>query len=445
MRRFAFACVLVASGCSSTLPPPVPSAPRGPRYDVEPVSGLGFFHDERERSQQLLAAGLAQRGVETAPPDIERAWALAAEGKSPLTGQACGMPLSRAMARKRWGALLGVDGAVSSHVWCGQDGGCELSVTGWPLNEDADRLRLLAPFERDVEAFAALQTAVAHLAAPPKSEGGGGLGLIGGLAGPQDVQRDDRLDVRAWLADARARRPDAGAVPDPAVEGLEVAQLAACLPPGDDSVSVLVDLRDDGSIARCEGGESDAAQAGACACGLLSRAKPAAALFGARWYLSLRLDRRDQVTPDGKLVVVGWWRTYIERYRVEGDKYPRFRPKVEHPSIADWTAPPARLTTACFTGAFAEPGRLNTRWAVWFDARGRPTRIVEQKGFRALPKDVAACVAESLKTAQAPCPSRANLWAMADFSVEARDPTVPPPSMNDLLQKKVDAADGGAP
>lgn len=439
MRRFTPLLALVVAGCT-TPPPPAPVAPKGPRYDVEPVSGLGFFADERERSRQLLAAGLAQRGVETAPAELERAWALAAEGKSPLTGQACGRPLSRYAARKRWGAALGVDASASAHVSCRADGGCELSVTGWPVEGEGDRLRLEAPFARDGEAFAALRDAIAHLAPPAPSEGGGGLGLIGALAGPQPIQREDTLEVTAYLGDHRAdatRR-----APQPAVEGLSAEQVAACLAPGDDTVSVLVELRADGSLARCEGGDEDT-PADACVCGLLARAKPAAALAGARWYVSVRLDRRDQLTQDGKYRLVGSWRTFIDGYRVEAEKYPRFRPKVEHPSIADWRAPPSRLTSACFAGAFPAPGRLTTRWAVWFDSRGRPTRIVEQKGFRPLPKDVAACVSESLETAQAPCPARANLWAMADFTIEARDPAAPPPSLGDLLEKKPEPTDGG--
>lgn len=441
MRRFALGLALAVAGCTTTSPSPAPPAPRGPRYDVEPVSGLGFFADERERSRQLLSAGLAQRGLDTAPVELERAWALAAEGKSPLTGQDCGKPLSRYAARKRWGTALGVDAVAAGHVWCGADGGCELSVSGGPVDGEGDRFRWLAPIAREGDAFASLQASVARLAPPPADElGGGGLGLLGGLAGPQPIQREDRLEVSAWLADERA--PERRA-PTPALEGLTVEQVSACLSPGDDSLGVLVDVRGDASLGRCEGAESEPPAAAACACALLAKAKPAAVLAGARWTVNLRVDRRDQLTQDGKLVLVGWWRTYLERYRVAGDKYPRFRPKVEHPSIADWTAPTSRLTAACFTGAFAAPGRLNTRWAVWFDSRGRPTRIVEQKGFPPLAKDVAACVSESLKTSQAPCPARANLWAMADFSVEARDPSAPVPPLSDLLEKKAEPADGG--
>lgn len=441
MRPLAL-CLLSAAvvGCASA-PPPPPSPP-APRYDVEPVSGLGFFRDERERSEVLLAEALRAHGVEPAPAEVAtRAWALARDGKSLLTGEDCGRPLGRYEARKRWATVLGLAGSASANVWCGGDGGCELSVYGGPVDGEGERLHLVAPFPRDGDALTTLQGALAHLAPPPKSEGGGGLGLIGGLAGPQPIQREDRLEVRAHHADNRARA--SGKAPEPPLEGVAVEQLMTCLAPGDDSLSLLVEVSAAGAVTRCESEDLDEETSGACGCALVQRARLAPALSGHRWFVSLRVDRRDQLTADGALVLSGSWRTYIERYQVAGDKYPRFRPKVEHPSIAQWSAAPSRLTSACFTSAFTAPGRLASRWAVWFDGRGRPTKIVEQKGFPPLRKDVAACVAESLKTAQAPCPARAGLWAMADFSIEARDPNAPPKSVADIFGKKPAPADAG--
>lgn len=443
MRLLALCLLAVVAGCTSA-PPPPPPGPPAPRYDVEPVSGLGFFRDERERSEALLAQALRARGIEPASADISvKAWALAAAGKSPLTGDDCGRPLSRYEARKRWATVLGVAGSASGNVWCGGDGGCELSVYGGPVDGEGERLRLVAPMPREGDALTTLQDALTRLAPPPESEGGGGLGLIGGLAGPQPIQREDKLDLRAHHADSRARH--VGKAPEPPLEGITVEQLTSCLVPGDESISLLVEVSAAGAVARCEGEDLDTPASAACGCALVQRARLAPALAGHRWFVSLRLDRRDQLTADGTLVLFGYWRTYLERYQVPGDKYPRFRPKVEHPSIAQWNAAPPRLTSGCFTAAFTAPARITSRWAVWFDGRGRPTKVVEQKGFAPLPKDVAACVAESLKTAQAPCPARAGLWAMADFSIEARDPNAPPKSLADVLGKKPGPADAGVP
>ncbi|MEW6434677.1 MAG: hypothetical protein AB1730_24530 [Myxococcota bacterium] len=144
MRLLALCLLAVAAGCSSA--PPPPPGPPAPRYDVEPVSGLGFFRDERERSEALLAQALRAHGIEPAPAALSaKAWALAAAGKSLLTGQDCGRPLSRAEARRRWAAVLGLAGSASGHVWCGGDGGCELSMYGSPVDDDGERLRLVAP------------------------------------------------------------------------------------------------------------------------------------------------------------------------------------------------------------------------------------------------------------------------------------------------------------
>lgn len=443
MRLFTLCLLGAAAGCT-TAPPRPPPGPPAPRYDVEPVSGLGFFRDERQRSEALLGEALRAHGVEPAPRDVAAsAWALARDGRSPLTGQDCGRPLLRYEARTRWAKVLGLAGSASGNVWCGDDGGCELSVYGGPVDGEGERLRLTAPFPRDGDALTALPGALARLAPPPSQEGGGGGLGLGGLAGAQPIQREDRLEVRAHHADSRARA--SGKAPEPPLEGVGVEQVAACVSPGDDSVSLLVEVDSAGAVTRCESEDLDAATAGACGCALVQRARLAPALAGHRWYVSLRVDRRDLLTADGALVLLGYWRTYLERYQVPGDRYPRFRPKVEHPSIAQWSAPPSRLTSACFTSAFAAPGRLTSRWAVWFDGRGRPTKVVEQKGFPPLPKDVAACVAGSLKTAHAPCPTRAGLWAMADFSVEARDPSAPPRSLGDVLGKKPDAGDAGVP
>lgn len=129
----------------------------------------------------------------------------------------------------------------------------------------------------------------------------------------------------------------------------------------------------------------------------------------------------------------GSWRKYLQRVKGQGDEPPRFKVKVEDPSIEAWSTGPDRLAVGCFTNAFPQPGKLDSRWAVWFDGAGRPTRILEQKGYPPLPKELADCVARALRTAQAPCPSRAGLWAMADLRVSASDPNAPQPSLMDVL------------
>lgn len=417
---------LIFCGCSAApvvTSPPLSAPVAG--LDVEAVSGLGLFADERIRSQELLSAALLARDAGVLPLEVtRRAWKLAAEGRNPLTGAECGKPLYPYEARKRWGRALGVTGSVGSYVGCERDGGaCELSVYGRPLeDEETDRLRLIAPIAKEGDALTALAASVTQLAAPPPREGGGDL--LGGLGMSSPIQHEDRLVVRVSAADFRdGVHVDKSQVAFPALT-LQHAQ--ACT---DDSVQLLIEVASTGALTRCEGDDPESS----CACGQLQRVAPAPWLAGRRWSVSVSIDRKDQLTSDGKLVLSGYWNTYVQRVDVPGQKYPLFKPKVEDPSIDGWTAGSSRLATDCFASAFTAPGTITSRWAVWFDAVGRPTKIVEQKGFAPLAADVAACVTRALRTAQAPCPSRTGLWAMAHFSVTARDPNAPQKSLKDLL------------
>lgn len=424
---------LMVVGCSAA--PVVPSA-RAPAggLEIEPTSGLGLFADERAQSQALVASALAARDAGIAPVELtRRAWALAAEGRNPLTGAACGKPLGSYGARKRWGASLGVTGTVSSRVWCEADGGCELNVYGRPLEDGAsERFKLVAPISAGGAPLDALASALALLAPPAPDERGGG-GILGSMGGSAPIQEEDRLDVRVWHAD-RDRTPLDEAQRRQGFPSLTVGQVQTCLSGGDARVTLLIEVSAAGTLARCEGDSAEDASTSSCACGQLQRVAAAPWLVGKRWSVSLTVDRRDQTTSDRRLVLSGWWNTQLQRVQVPGQKYPRFNPKVEDASIDAWSPGASRLATGCFSDAFPAPGHLYSRWAVWFDAAGRPTKVVEQKGFPPLAKDVAACVSRALRTAQAPCPSRGGLWAMADLRVSARDPNAPPATLKDLLK-----------
>ena len=199
-------------------------------------------------------------------------------------------------------------------------------------------------------------------------------------------------------------------------------------------MAVLIEVSGAGQLRRCEALESTDANAAKCACGQLQKLGGAAWLNGKRWDVGLRVDLRDQLTSDRRFVITGSWNTYIERVQAPGEKYPHFKPRVEDPSIEAWAPGSARLATGCFGNAFTQAGSLHSRWAVWFDALGRPTKAVEQKGFAPLPRELAECVARALKTAQSPCPSRPGLWAMADFHVSAKDPNAAAPSLQEILR-----------
>lgn len=417
-------CLLLAGCASPAVAPRGSAAPPPPAVDVEPVGGLGLFRGERRQTQELLAKAVQARGFDVVPLEVSaRAWANAAEGRHPLTGAACGMPMPSWTARERWGSTLGLDGHATGHVWCEDDGGCTLSVTVRALS-GPPRAQWEAPLERTGEVMQSLGTAMTKLAPPPPDEGMGGLGL-GSLGGSQPIQKEDLLEVSVYGADARSRRSLEREAQQRAFPGLSVALVLACLPPLSDSVSVLAEVDGAGRVVRCEG-ESDVERSEAtCACGQLQRVSAAPALENARWDVHLRVDRRDLLTADQRLMLTGYWNTYLDQVKDPGEQRPHFKVKVQDPSLEHWTPGSWRLAAGCFTSAFDGPKRLGSRWAVWFDGFGRPVKAVEQKGYPPLPPEVSTCVQRALMTAQAPCPARAGLWAMADFSVNARDPAAP--------------------
>jgi hypothetical protein len=233
----------------------------------------------------------------------------------------------------------------------------------------------------------------------------------------------ERLVTRAWLADQRDQRSDRE-VKD-AFPQLTVAAVSSCLAPNDDGASVLAEFDATGRLARCQHGGAEEASVTACLCGRLEGLGPQSTFAGSRWSTSFHIDRRDKLNRDGRLVLSASWNTWTRPKVTPGEKFPRFEERVEDPSLRGWSPGSSRLVAGCFEGR-TEPGRVSSRWAVWFDEQGRATKVAEQKGWPPLEVDVAKCVSRLLMTAQAPCPARGNLWAMADLHVTLRDPNAPP-------------------
>jgi hypothetical protein len=102
---------------------------------------------------------------------------------------------------------------------------------------------------------------------------------------------------------------------------------------------------------------------------LLSRSSHSATLNGQRWSVDLRIDRRDQLTSDGKLVLAASWNTRTKTEKRPDEKYPRMFENVEDASIEGWFPGPGWLVAACFANR-TEAAKINSRWAVWFDAQG---------------------------------------------------------------------------
>lgn len=428
---------LLVSCVTATLPWERRAMGAPPELEVQAVDGLGLFEEEQEQSRELVAKALRARGLLVADPGaVERAWATAAEGKNPLTGLECGRPLSEWEARKRWGATLGLLASIDGNAWCEDDGGCSLSLNARPIGDGGVAgFPLEAPLQRG-PALRALEASLGQLAAPKPEEGGaGGLGLLGGLGGGA-VQREDLLHQRAWWEDWRYPMREHADAPFPA---LTVAQVDACLGPGKDRVSLRLEVDAKGELVRCEASERLDRPTASCACGLLKPVGKAPWLSGARWGVELTISRADQLSADQQLVVSAYPNTYLVKRQEPGEEHPHFSEAVEDPSLEGWSPGTSTELRKCFAGAFTKPGRLSSRWAVWFDGRGHATQAIEQKAWPWLPKEAGACVMKVLRTATAPCPSRAGLWAKVDVHANARDPKVP----ERLFEGLAPSPDGG--
>jgi hypothetical protein len=413
--RFVVPFVFLFSACAT---PRVVT----PGFDVRPVEGLGLFNDERAKSRELISAELRRRGVPLVDqPSLDRALALAAEGRHPLTGAVCGKRLHPYDAVRRWAEALHLTGVANSSVWCSPEKPCELSVYSSSLAPGVTGLQLKTVFDAEGPALVALEKALPTLAAPPKAGGGDLFGSLGSRNAP--VQVDDLLVTRASRADQRDRRSPRE-VKD-AFPQLTVAAVSSCLAPNDDGASVLAEFDATGRLARCQHGGAEEASVTACLCGRLEGLGPQSTFAGSRWSTSFHIDRRDKLNRDGRLVLSASWNTWTRPKVTPGEKFPRFEERVEDPSLRGWSPGSSRLVAGCFEGR-TEPGRVSSRWAVWFDEQGRATKVAEQKGWPPLEVDVAKCVSRLLMTAQAPCPARGNLWAMADLHVTLRDPNAPP-------------------
>ncbi|MBL8922421.1 MAG: hypothetical protein JNJ54_26450 [Myxococcaceae bacterium] len=421
MRLLAILCAVVLVACATaTAPAPTlpEKKPKGSRWVVRPVEGLGLFKDEREQSARLVAAWLEEKGYRIADAATLEALAQARQGRSALTGQDCGRPLATFEAARRWGSALGLAGSTSASVWCGKgEGPCQLSVSGAPLTAD-DRFRFVGPLARSGSPLEALAAAVTGLA-PPAPPDGGVVGDLFGALGRREVRRGDELELRVSSADWRV---PADQLPGPA---LTLAQALTCLGADSDHATLLLQVDGAGVTSRCESAfELDRPEQTSCLCAQVARAGAQTALAGKRWSVSFTIRRADRLTRDDRLVLSAYWNTRIVRVRTDRP-FPRFEERVEDPSLEGWSPAPARLAATCFEGVTA-PGRIPSRWAVWFDARGNATKAQEQKGYAPLDPVTRECVARALLTSQAPCPSRGGLWAMADLQVTLSDPSQKP-------------------
>lgn len=421
MFRLALLLALLALGCTSTASSPqlskaastqpVPSV----AYEIEPVGGLGLFREERIAATKVMASWAQTRRLPFIPPErVERAWDMAREGRSPITGAACGMPLTTHQARTRWLRELGGGARLSSDVHCEDDGGCTLFAHGQDLeNKQLWEAEVLFPREGSAVDALALVAPGLHLPTSSSDDVLGGIGAGKGSSEPVTVQLEDRLQQWIWSVDARDRFPLPKAIRDLPLPTLTLDDVKRCMAGGTGGLAALFELDGQGRVGRCEPPVVARRSDVACLCKRLGELGPGLppALRGHRWEFATAIDWRDLVTPDGRFVVSASAYTLLVREQAKGQQWPVFRAKVADPSIGGWRPPDDRAFATCFLDAIHDEKSIESRWAVWFDAVGHATKAVEQKGHPPLSPQHAACVGAVLMGSTAPCPARDGLWA----------------------------------
>ena len=387
---------LLCVGCASTRP--LVPTPSQQVTLVSAVSNLGLFEDEEVRARDVLTKWLGPNGADSRSVAM-KGLLFAKEGKHAVTGVSCGQPLGLFDAARRWKTELGIAGLVSANVQCPINAPCELDV--WELrleNTDEPLKHWQAEIDEKVPALVAFENAVPQLAAPTE-RGVGGLGVMGGSS--REAVTSDSVTVRVFRADLRARElGKEQAAPFPV---LTTEEVLTCMGPETNSDGALFEVTDAGVVSRCE-----VDNAHPCLCELLSKTGLDPALHASRWNARFHVTRKDRFTTGGGLKLVAYWNRHA---------MPRggaLSEMVSDASIRGWSMPSERLLAACFENR-TQPGRVSSRWEVFFDDLGKVAKVEAKKtAWPALDVDSAACVAKLLRTSVAPCPSRAGLSATVD-------------------------------
>jgi hypothetical protein len=341
-------------------------------------------------------------------------------GQDPRTGAACGLPLSRFTALRRWGQWLGAQGRIDADVECSdKTHACSLTVE---MNDDLERdgetlAKFVAPFDTRAPWPEALDRAFGLLA--PASAGDEGGGVVGGIMGGYEVRAEpEHLGFSTRPARAMDQDHDGFEHAISFPDGL--APLRACFA-NDDSVEMLVEVDGRGKVARCESRVA-ADAVSSCVCDAFTRhATGAPPVRSKRAFVIVHFSPADVVTSWGA-VVRARVNTYLEKYRGR-EGHDRWRPAVSDPSIADWQPPSRDRVASCFADA-AQRGDLELKVRVTFDATGRAT-AVDAQGRKppTLSQARRACLDAAFLASRAPCPAVPSSTADATVSATIRPAT----------------------
>lgn len=399
------------------------------------VNGLGLFREEEAAARKVVTTWARRQGWKVVEVDkASRILARARAGLDVKSSERCGLPLHESLARERYAKELGATATLDADVGCDAKAGhCTLRTTAYDrLGFDGELVAdFEGPYERGKPWPEALHAGLAHLKPRIREDKNKneilGIGVVASAA-----PRREKLSLQT--------RPmgTVDLIPQQAFEGhLSVASgenaLKECFAGSPDSSSSLVEIREDGSVGRCEvlGAEKPAAL---CACeALLQHASGSSPIRGRRAWVEIHYAPGDTVLESSALLSSSIT-THLRSFQdSRGQK--RYEPMVSDPSIAHWEPPSGHDIELCFSD-LSEVKKRVASVAVTFDSVGKASQIEfsSQEGDPFAPAQL-ACVERAFLKSQSPCPKTSTSTAHAELRVFSRPPKAVPRA----------SAEGGSP
>jgi hypothetical protein len=377
---------------AATLIPPPPPEPQqgltsqlvaaagGRKLYIEQLDSLLLFGEERLAAQQLIADWATAAGLSVLPPkQTEEIFALAAVGKNPMQGAACGPALDRGLTRERWLPRLGAAGRIDASVSC--EDGCVLQLA-IELNGLGTEF-FAAPFDPAQPALQELAlrlpTVVDNGGDDQQGHGNNPVPILGATPGPGAAEALPGDSTRLALSP----RSEAAIAKMCGVTFAPVEVLLAPSPPGPT-----------GSVPRCEAmADSDSwreinPKVNACVCAAISKAhkiegRRHAAIDETQPIGPQSLETKNGLIASGEVVST----------QGNGEQMA-------------WFLPGSSSLSHCLLARTQERATTQLAVIVDFDRDGVVVKSSIGDLDGVLKKDERECVLKVLKTARAPCPEQ---------------------------------------
>jgi hypothetical protein len=364
------------------------------KLHVAHIDTLMLFADEGLEAQSIVAEWASAVGFTIIDPKlVHRTLQLAAEGKDPTNGEACGPPLDRRWATNRWLAELDSAGHFEAAIYCNPD--CSLQLS---LQLDSQGTEFYAAaFDSETPWREELHRSLRRL------KDNGGHGQHGHLNNPVEVSGSKRSsELGDLVLDQADMRPAPPSLVDKA---------ATC--DADRQISqLLVEKTADGAL-RCEGTDtrnfssSTTPKAAACLCDALDLKKTTA-----RSVLTIE-PPTTKAAVDKTKSGLGLRASIFKQGIYSQDAW------TERTFFADCDDDHTCADVgACFVQRSAPLASTRLGVTITYDKEGVATRAAIADFEQLLQADEHACVVKKLMSLRIPCPDAPSSSRKAKLDLE---------------------------